>query len=262
MPEGPEVRREAQNLSNIILGTKLTEIAIVSGRYLKAPVVGASLINDAQVRGVRNHGKLIIIEAISNLNEPMYIHSTLGMTGWWAARTSRYERFELRGDKVVKFHDPRNFGTIKVVDQDGHDLKIRSLGPDYSRVTLEGIDELNQQTMARIQRFGSKQTIGQALLDQRIFCGIGNYLRADALYLTGLSPHDNAKTLDSQRLEALIMNCALVSTAAYQGRSPIAGVNGQYHNVAYGMSKSPNGNRIIAEQIDKRSIWWCPAEQT
>ena len=183
------------------------------------------------------------------------------MTGQWSVRNSKYERFELCGDKIVKFHDPRNFGTIKVVDQKEHDRKIQSLGPDYSQVTLDGIDELCQQTMARIQRFGSKQTIGQALLDQRVFCGIGNYLRADALYLSGLSPHHNAKSLDSERLETLIMNCALVSTAAYQGKSPI-GANAPYHNVAYGMSQSPNGNRIIAEQVDKRSIWWCPAEQT
>lgn len=261
MPEGPEVRKEAQQLSRVILNTTLSEIAVVSGRYLKNPLFGPSIWG-SRVLDVRNHGKLLIIALEDDNGDPLYIHSTLGMTGWWSTSNSKYERLKLRGSATISFHDPRNFGTLKVVTEDEHRKKIRSLGPDFSRISQENIDTIRAEVISRIERFGTKQTIGQALLDQRIFCGIGNYLRADALYLAGINPHLNAKSLDSERLDTLIMNCGIVSMAAYQNSSPLVGVRGPYHHVAYHRSRSINGNPIISEQVDGRAIWWCPAEQT
>lgn len=261
MPEGPEVRRESQRLSSVLLDTKLTELAVISGRYLKADIAGASLVEGTCVTAVDNHGKLIHIELKTPSDSRLYIHSTLGMTGWWSQDISKYDRFALLGDSPIIFHDPRNFGTIKVVQRSEHLKKLKSLGPDFSKADLDTFDDLRTGVLERIERYGSKQTIGQALLDQRIFCGIGNYLRADALYLAGISPHLNAKGLEIERLEKLIFNCGLVSAAAYEDISPV-GLQRPYHHVAYHRPRSLRGNPIISEQVDGRAIWWCPTEQT
>lgn len=260
LPEGPEVRREAQRLQRVLLNAKLTELSIVSGRYTRSPITGSELVPGTRVQDVSSHGKLIHI-ALESQEGPVYIHSTLGMTGWWSQEKSKYIRFALLGDKSISFHDPRNFGTIKVVNQAEHSKKLKSLGPDFSRVSLDNINKVKTETSDRVRRYGSKQTIGQALLDQRIFCGIGNYLRADALYLAGISPHLNARSLPQDRLDTLIFNCGIVTMAAYEDVSPV-GLKRPYHHVAYHRSKSLRGNSMLAEQVDGRTIWWCPAEQT
>lgn len=228
---------------------------------MKAPIVGAELVSGTRVQNVSSHGKLIHISLETQTEGSLYIHSTLGMTGWWSTDLSKYVRYALLGDKPFSFHDPRNFGTIKVVDEDEHFKKLKSLGPDFSRVSLDNLNAVKIEVFERIKRFGSKQSIGEALLDQRIFCGIGNYLRADALYLSGISPHWNAKSLPDDRLETLIFNCGIVTMAAYEDISPV-GLKRPYHHVAYHKSKSLRGNPIVAEMMSGRTMWWCPTEQT
>ena len=62
MPEGPECRRRALQLSEEVSSKRLVDIAVESGRYTKKPIVGLDEIlkeTPLIVRGAGVHGKFI-----------------------------------------------------------------------------------------------------------------------------------------------------------------------------------------------------------
>jgi formamidopyrimidine-DNA glycosylase len=240
--------------------TQISKLNVISGRYVKTPIVDSERLIDCVIERVFNHGKLIVFDLRTGTDHDLYIHSTLGMTGWWGENQSRYARFETDGTRKIVFNDLRNFGTIKIVDSTGNWAKLKQLGPDLGQISIDALPTIHAEIEKRLARYGKKQTIGEALLDQRIFCGIGNYLRADALYLSGLSPHRAATALQARELEALVNNCCIVTLASYENRSPI-GLKRPYHHLAYGRRLSPTGQQIIGEQLNGRTIWWSPTEQ-
>ena len=62
MPEGPEVRKMALDLAKIWSGKLLTEVNILSGRYIKKPPTGLDIFSGSmptKVIGVGVHGKFL-----------------------------------------------------------------------------------------------------------------------------------------------------------------------------------------------------------
>jgi formamidopyrimidine-DNA glycosylase len=109
--------------------------------------------------------------------------------------------------------------------------------------------------VARARKFGKKHTVATALLDQRIFCGVGNYIRADACYTAKIDPRLPLSSLDEGELHRLFRSCGEVAAAAYMEPA-------RFVNTCYQRKTSPKGNPIES-YVDAtgRTMWWCPAEQ-
>ena len=116
MPEGPEVKRNAVDLSNMVAGKNIEKIDILSGRYTKKPPTGLDLLVSNlpdRIIGVGVHGKFMYILLRSGNN----IWSTLGMSGVWSSKKTKHSRIQIKLEKQIPvfFNDVRNFGTFKIV---------------------------------------------------------------------------------------------------------------------------------------------------
>ena len=267
MPEGPECRRMGIQLAKRVSGRKLQDIKIVSGRYDKhGPPTGFDKFMEWTPTGIHGagvHGKFIFWL----LEGEWSIWSTLGMAGSWNNSSSKHTRVEfVLNDGSVFFTDPRNFGTLKFVRGKQQLIdKLDSLGPDLLAEEIE-----DWKFAERLQTKG-KKTIAQVLMDQSVMSGIGNYVKAEALYNARISPHRTVDSLDMTELACLNKAVRSVLVESFEsGGATIktyADMNGKIGEFSqrfavYGQKVDPAGNVVIKEKTkDGRTTHWVPEVQ-
>lgn len=206
-----------------------------------------------------------------------YLLNTFGMSGQWSPIKGKHPCFIFfindqycqggGGMKEIIFNDPRHFGTIKFTNnkQDLID-KLNSLGWDPLQDKLNDYSDFLVGELKRISK-----PISQVLMDQSVFAGVGNYIRAEALYLAKMSPWKLANTLSKEEVISLCdaIIHVMQESYAHQGATILTykdayGAEGKYASCfkVYGQKKDPLGNPIIKEDTpDKRTIHWCPTIQ-
>ena len=177
MPEGPEVKRNVHYLNSVLQGTRITDLTINSGRYVKhGPFKGYELIiqDDVIVEEVCCKGKFIYFKFTNSAS----LWSTLGMSGMWQQKNSKHTRVTLTNHEgqSVYFNDIRNFGTLKYV-QSATELKkkLKTLGPDVLNSEVDQ-DAIRERLLKK-----PNKTIAENLMNQSVISGIGNYLKAEIL---------------------------------------------------------------------------------
>lgn len=286
MPEGVEVRISAELIKPLVVGKQIRYIKVGSNsRYKDSPPKGMkeflasfrddsnglTMINDCKIIDVQVKGKFMYW----TFNNGWYMFSTFGMTGQWSPEEGKHMCLHLALVEYpdmtfnnVYFNDPRHFGTIQFVQ--GRDellLKLNELGWDpLNHGTTEFWTKYVVNTLAR-----TTKPIGQVLMDQGVFAGVGNYIRAEALYLAKMSPWRPSNKLKREEIVSLCQALVDVMNDSYkhQGATILTykdayGAEGKYSGCfkVYGQKKDPLGNPIIKEDTpDKRTIHWCPAIQ-
>lgn len=267
MPEGAEVKLFGESLAAVVSGKDIVSVDVISGRYKKSDVEGLDLFKarlPAKVVGVGVHGKFLYW-IITN---DVFIYNTLGMTGSWSVTETKHSRviFRLGDGTQVFFNDQRNFGTLKLVPG-RHELvkKLKSLGPDMLS------EQVSDARFTECLMKKPEWTLSEALMDQSIVSGVGNYVKAESLYRAQLSPHRTVQSLDSTDFSRLRHSVQLVLQDAYKrGGASIQtyrdfdGKEGEYSQrfLVYNQEQDPNGNRVIREQTaDGRTTHWVPAVQ-
>tara|TARA_B100000214_G_scaffold359731_1_gene321451 strand:+ start:274 stop:1080 length:807 start_codon:yes stop_codon:yes gene_type:complete len=267
MPEGPEVRKISEDLAVRLSNRTIMSAEIISGRYQKhgLPDGFDQMLDNLPVRivGAGCHGKFIFII----LDGGSSIWCTLGMTGTWSEKRGKHSRVMFRlDDGDVFFNDMRNFGTLKY-KHDKKDLiqKIESLGPDMLS------ENLSDQDFYKIIMSCKDKTIAQAIMDQKVIAGVGNYLKAECLYFSRISPHRKCNTLTLD--EASSLNTAIKKTIrdSYNfGGATIRSYAGFYGEVGeysarfavYNQKRDPMGREVIREKTrDGRTTHWVPEFQ-
>ena len=197
------------------------------------------------------------------------IWNTLGMTGGWSKTQQKHSRaeFVLNDGTSVFFNDPRNFGTLKYVHGlDALQEKLSELGPDMLA------EDVSDELFVSRMRKKNNRVITENLMDQKVICGVGNYLKSESLYFAGISPmrHVNAVTDQelaklNQTLKAvirLLYDTAGAKIYTFQG---FDGEKGQYSRrfAVYNQDKDPKGNDVKSfTSPEGRTTFWVPEEQT
>ena len=204
MPELPEVARTVRQVKEKVGDSTLSGIVIHSGRYKRhgEPEGLSSFLKESplKIEDVYFRGKLIVFKLKSlESDQNWWIWNTLGMSGGWKQKKSKHSHLEFITSKgSIFFEDIRNFGTFKFTNSlEETDKKIKKLGPDH----LSGIIE-DHEFKKRLQK-RSKFTIAEVLMDQKIISGIGNYIKAEALYIAGISPHRKVESLSDGEFSKL-----------------------------------------------------------
>lgn len=225
MPEGAEVRQHTDLLKKHL--TQIDSFKVLSGRYIKKPLPS---VESQEVNQIGCKGKFVYI-----IGEKQTIWHTLGMSGNWSLSKLPYTRVVINNQ--LYYGDKRNFGTFKVGQMDT-EARLQKLGCDLLVETK--VDWL----LRKILR--DERTLAQILMDQSIFAGVGNYVKAEALYHAGLSPWDR-KIAEAQAIQ-LIEAAATVLHQAYRGT---------LKRVVYRKKRDPTGRPVISEEtLDKRTTWW------
>lgn len=98
-------------------------------------------------------------------------------------------RFHFADSKAaICFVDPRRFGSWQVTDSWGD---VEERGPDLQLELSDAIKNIQDNLENKL----FDRPIGEVLLDQKFFNGIGNYLRAEILFRASISPFSCARTV-------------------------------------------------------------------
>lgn len=284
MPEGPELARSRDRLKSILEGRAIINAYCGrSGRYHDTPPKGF----DAFIDGIQQKGAPRVKEVGVKgkfmwwrLNFPCehenwYAWITYGMSGQWLVQEDKHVAFAIYHNEsgqaihpfdALYFVDPRHFGTIQFVRGDNkHQRKLDSLGPDMLNDPPDFAGFL-----ARLHRRESK-TIAEALMDQTVVSGVGNYIKAEALYLAELSPHRRVGDLKMSEVKRLREQVINVMRASYNNDGAtirsylnVDGTKGGMKTrfLVYGNQTDPLGNPVVREETkDGRTTHWVPAVQ-
>ena len=266
MPEGPEVRKVVDFLSRFD-GQFLHDIEIISGRYSRhGPFTGYYKLQETlplKIINVNCQGKFIYFYFENDAS----LWCTLGMSGAWLNHSRKHSRVRLGfGEESVWFDDVRNFGTLKFVPDVGMLAeKLSKLGHDPLKRDLDC-----EYFKKRIKNKG-KKTIAEVLMTQDIVAGIGNYLKAEILYASRVSPHRTCSTLSDKEIKRICANTNKIMRISYDsGGATILtyrdenGDPGTFSRrfMVYNQKKDPIGNDVIRETTkDKRTTHWVPKVQ-
>ena len=216
-----------------------------------------------KIIGVGVHGKFIYWITRNDI----FLYNTLGMTGEWSIDRKKHSRVEIvLEDTSVFFNDQRNFGTLKYCsDPKLLVSKLQSLGPD-----LLANDVPNDKFVSQLRK-NNDWNITKALMDQSVVAGVGNYVKAEALWLARISPHRKVSDISDSNMQVLnraiqtVMKESFVSGGAtVKSYKDFFGEMGNYSSkfMVYNQKSDPDGYEVIKEKTpDGRTTHWVPEVQ-
>ena len=267
LPEGPEVKKMGSDLAKAISNKTLIEIDVLSGRYTKKQIDGLSEFREAsptKIIGVGVHGKFLYILTNSGFN----LWNTLGMTGRWSSSLTKHTRVKLSfdDDSCVYFEDIRNFGTLKCVY--GKTKLIKKI--DAMGIDLLAVD-LDEDDFVKTIRKKDAVNITKVLMDQKVFSGIGNYIKAESLWLSEIDPRKNVCQISDKKLKILckavkntLRESYISGGATFKTHKNFSGVIGDYSSrfLCYGRKTDAEGNEVHKIKTpDGRTTHWAPKRQ-
>ena len=211
MPEGPEIRIEADAIAKALVAQPLEHVsfAFAQLKHYEEPLRQSRVVN------VRAHGKAMLIAFANKLT--IYSHNQL--YGRWLVRkagsmprTNRTLRLAL--------HAPRRWALlysaseIEVLGDAGllaHSY-LRKLGPDILNEQANEVRVAEQLTSKACRR----RRLSALYLDQSCIAGIGNYLRSEILHAAMLSPDRRPMDCSDDEIAALANATCLLVLQSYK----------------------------------------------
>lgn len=195
------------------MGASIDHVVIRDAR-LRWPIaddLAASLIGQ-RISGVERRAKYLIISCDNG-----FVLAHLGMTGSLRitsaeeqVKTHDHWDFLLSGGAVLRYHDPRRFGSLHYIagPQLQHPL-LTSLGPEPLSEAFTGA-YLYQLSRRR------KQAVKLFLMDAKIVVGVGNIYANEALFAAGIDPRRAAGRVSLRRYELLAAHVKRILASAIE----------------------------------------------
>jgi formamidopyrimidine-DNA glycosylase len=243
MPEVIEVKEYTDFCNKYIKNKKLLNIKILNGRYKKhSPFNGfKELLKTLPLKVVetKNKGKFMYIQL--RKEESIYIGITLGLSGGWFFNPKKLKKdtyiHGLNGSRYIEtdiekykesalkhlnvefvfengslyFYDQLSFGTISIFNSLEIEKKLKTIGLDI--MDLNTSFDMFQNAL--LHKTNLNKEIGNALMNQKYISGIGNYLRADALWLSKINPFIKVKSLSNNDVKKIYHNVRLLIWGQY-----------------------------------------------
>ena len=194
MPEGPEIYRAAREV-HAALGGQPIEVALLH----PALAPRAKLLKSATITRVHARSKAMLTEFSNGV--VLYSHNQL--YGEWRihalgeALLDRQKRLLITTKShCVVLYSATDFAWLRAGHEHLHPY-IARLGPE---VLAEG---MTPAMLAKRLASFPRRNLATALLDQGVLAGLGNYLRADTLFVARLSPQLRVGDLSSPQLKNL-----------------------------------------------------------
>ncbi|QPK83213.1 Fpg/Nei family DNA glycosylase [Corynebacterium qintianiae] len=263
MPEGHVIHRLAAHLNSRFRGGPLA-ISSPQGRF------ETSLIDASSLALAEAHGKHLFMTF--STGHIVYVH--LGLIGsfrfepaadvWGQIRlrlVAGEEAANLRGPQFCRYVSPADMQGI--LDRTGEDPLREDAAP--------------ADLFARVG--ASKRAIGSLMMDQKMFAGVGNIYRAEALFRQGISPFLPGNALTRVEFDAIWADLvALMRYGVDHGR--IDTVRDEHSPDAMGRDprKDDHGGEVYVyrragepcfvcgapisvRKVEGRNLFWCPGCQ-
>jgi endonuclease-8 len=266
MPEGDTIARAAATLDRALAGATVTRFA--TGLAHLARVDADTPIAGRVIERCESRGKHLLV----HFSDGLVLRTHMRMHGSWHLyrpgerwrRPARAARFAIEtADWVaVGFDVPiAEFLDAATLEQAP---ALARLGPDLRE---PGVDA--EALAARLLEQGARP-VGEALLDQRVFAGIGNVFRSELLFMARLHPSTPAGSLTPDQARDLVAQAqkwlAVNARADGPGRRNTTGRLSPAERVWVYQRTGFECRRCGAEirsavDRDARRMYWCPACQ-
>lgn len=221
MPEGPEVRKYADALDIALTGRALVSLQARTKDARKWLEENEPRVIGRRVERVVSHGKHLL----GYIEGKFYFHSHLMMWGRWQTfrpvgrrktaelpEKDRRERARIvvTGGAAILLSAP----IFNAGEGDPYDKVeiLNTLGPD----ALPYRGAFKRAEFLRRLLEHKDETIGAALLNQRIVAGLGNYLRAEVLFSCKINPWLTIGELTQRNLNCLSKTIPRLTRDAYE----------------------------------------------
>lgn len=248
MPEGDTIHRTAAALDRALAGKPLERF---EAPRLRFEPFGPGTI----VEGVDAVGKHCLIR----FDDGRTLRTHMRMTGSWhlyqPGERWRKKPAAMRALVAVADWIAVCFAAPEVeLVRDDDTSAVDHLGPD---LCLPGAD-VERAAGLLVEHSAPDREIGDALLDQRIACGVGNVWKSESLFAERLDPFRAVSSLtDEQRVALLATASRLLREQVVRptGRREVYGRRGQpCHRCGTPVAWRPQGPH-------RRGTYWCPTCQ-
>ncbi|MFG0287299.1 MAG: Fpg/Nei family DNA glycosylase [Rhodopirellula sp. JB044] len=257
MPEGHKTHYLASQHTKLFAGQQL-KVSSPQGRFSS----DARKVNGRALESVDAAGKHLFYV----FEGERIVHVHLGRYGSFVTEPSPpasakgQVRMRVVGPEVTL--DLRGPTQCRVIDEETRDSVIDKLGPD----PLAGGKRAD--FLANIST--SNRPIGGLLLDQSVVAGIGNILRAEILFETGIDPNRAGKDLSpeeftrlwrslSKMMKVSLKHGRIISVTAKEAGKPLTKLADKERFRIYGKAECPRcGHAITQSPVASRKLYACP----
>jgi len=269
MPELPEVETVRRGLAPLLEGRTITGLT-VRERRLRWPVAPglAGKLAGQRILKLHRRGKYLLLEL-----DALWLMIHLGMSGSLRylehseppAKHDHYD-LELGNGAIVRYNDPRRFGSLLLTDAPFDHSLIRHLGPEPLGDEFTG-------SYLRQRCRGRKVAIKQLIMNGEIVVGVGNIYANEALFRAGIHPTRPAGRISATRLEHLVTQIrAVLNDALESGGTTLRdfvasdGKPGYFRQslTVYERENQPClkcGQPIRRRVLGQRASYYCPVCQ-
>lgn len=259
MPELPEVYSYQQYFNSNALNKKVKKVSVSDDKIINTTpsALGRRLKNQKFISTERV-GKYLFAE--TDHNHWLVMH--FGMTGYLnytgqeerEAKAARVE-FNLANEKVFSFINPRKFGRLDITDDMEKWIAEKKLGPDVLNISKDDF----MKTLK-----GRKKKIKSALMDQKLFSGIGNIYSDEILYQTGVHPSTATHKLDKTKIVELYNNMRRIFKTALRHNGNPKELPQHYliHHRKESTDCPDCNGKVASLEVGGRTSYYCPACQS
>ncbi len=267
MPELPEVETTRRGLEPHLCNTEIVDL-VVRHSQLRWPIAAdlATRLRGQTIHGLKRRAKYLLLEVGAG---HLMIH--LGMSGTLrvVSRENPVGKHDhadiiLADGALLRFNDPRRFGSILWVEGDPHQHKLLAhLGPEPLSHQFDGSYLMKMAA-------GRRRAVKVFLLDQKVVVGVGNIYANEALFRAKISPWTQVSQLSLGQWETLaaVIQQTLSDALAAGGTTlkdfvDSEGRPGYFAQqlTVYGREGETClscGHTIGRAQQGQRSTWFCP----
>ena len=257
MPEGPEIRRAADELAAAIGDGPLRHVELHRPGLARraAGLVGRRIVD------LRPRGKALLTRFDHGLT--LYTHNQLyGI--WKVARpgerpdTTRALRVVFETDAAaLLLYSASDVALLDDAALARHPF-LAKLGPD---VLDDGTSVADVEARLAAPAF-HRRRLGALLLDQGFLAGLGNYLRSEILFDAGLRPERRPCDLDDAERRRLAEACLALPRSSYRSRGRRGGRYGTpFRFKVFDREGEPCvgcGTPIERDEVGTRRLYACP----
>lgn len=272
-----------RRLAERVVGRRVARVEVLDPRVTRgrcSPAALAAALADREVRAVRRHGKLLLLDLVGGPT----LGLRFGMTGTLvvdgepgvdrlrhspAARAERWVRFlvDFAGGGRLELHDPRRLGRVELDPDEG------ALGPDAATVSPAQLasalgapppggraGDRGRTAPPTRRRRPTGAPLKARLMDQSRLAGVGNLLADEVLWRAGLSPRRPAASLTPAEVRRLHRQLGrTLDDLLARGGSHTGDLMAERHA---GGRCPKDGHELARAAVGGRTSWWCPAHQS
>ena len=236
-------------------------------RRLRWPIAAKfeAAVRDQRVRGIDRRAKYLLIRLETGT---VILH--LGMSGSLrlvslSTPPKLHEHWDLilEGGRVLRFHDPRRFGSLLWTEDDPalHPL-LKKLAPEPLSKAFNG-DYLFRVTRKRAV------AVKQLIMNSQLVVGVGNIYASEALFRSGISPRRAARRITraeavklAAAIKAVLKDAIKIGGTTLRDYVNADGAPGYFRQKLFVYERAGLRCRVCGSPVKQftqgqRSTYWC-----